>query len=339
MRRLATLRKNEPPMKRLLIVSNRLPVTVSVDRDRLSYHPSSGGLASGIGSYLEAVAQRGQEAVWIGWPGTEVPAEREDEVREVLAREHGAQPVFIDAETMFSFYEGFCNDTLWPLFHYFPSIAAFKDRYWDDYRRVNRIFCDTVARIARPGDVIWVHDYHLLLLPRMLKERLPDNAVGFFLHIPFPSFEIFRMLPARWRDVILEGILGADLVGSQQVGRRSVDPGASPVDVTHPARDVVHFDDGAVDPAEDRSEDGDLGGRDLVEDPARLLGLVEPGGGRSSYLGGGAAHQEGRRVLQLPELAEGRVGGHDEPLGVFHDDAAPGVSEPGAEARGLDVQR
>ena len=213
MRRLATLRKNEPPMKRLLIVSNRLPVTVSVDRDRLSYHPSSGGLASGIGSYLEAVAQRGQEAVWIGWPGTEVPAEREDEVREVLAREHGAQPVFIDAETMFSFYEGFCNDTLWPLFHYFPSIAAFKDRYWDDYRRVNRIFCDTVARIARPGDVIWVHDYHLLLLPRMLKERLPDNAVGFFLHIPFPSFEIFRMLPARWRDVILEGILGADLVG------------------------------------------------------------------------------------------------------------------------------
>src|SRR6186713_97680 len=213
MRRLATLRKNEPPMKRLLIVSNRLPVTVSVDRDKLSYHPSSGGLASGIGSYLEAVAQRGQEAVWIGWPGTEVPAEREDEVREVLAREHGAQPVFIDAETMFSFYEGFCNDTLWPLFHYFPSIAAFKDRYWDDYRRVNRIFCDTVARIARPGDVIWVHDYHLLLLPRMLKERLPDNAVGFFLHIPFPSFEIFRMLPARWRDVILEGILGADLVG------------------------------------------------------------------------------------------------------------------------------
>src|SRR5678815_3495419 len=131
MRRLATLRKNEPPMKRLLIVSNRLPVTVSVDRDKLSYHPSSGGLASGIGSYLEAVAQRGQEAVWIGWPGTEVPAEREDEVREVLAREHGAQPVFIDAETMFSFYEGFCNDTLWPLFHYFPSIAAFKDRYWD----------------------------------------------------------------------------------------------------------------------------------------------------------------------------------------------------------------
>ena len=199
--------------KRLLIVSNRLPVTVSIDEGRVVYHPSSGGLASGIGSYLEAVSTRGDRAIWIGWPGADVPKEREEEVRDVLAREHGAVPVFVDADTMSSFYEGFCNDTLWPLFHYFPSIAVFRDRYWNDYRRVNRMFCDAVAQIARPGDVIWVHDYQLLLLPRMLKERLPDNSVGFFLHIPFPSFEIFRTLPARWRDVILEGMLGADLIG------------------------------------------------------------------------------------------------------------------------------
>jgi trehalose 6-phosphate synthase/phosphatase len=184
-----------------------------VKNGQVAYHASAGGLASGIGSYLEAVTQRGDEAIWIGWPGGDVPPEHEATVRDVLARDHGAVPVFVDAETMSSFYEGFCNDTLWPLFHYFPSIAIFKDRYWNDYRRVNRMFCEVVTRMAGPGDVIWVHDYHLLLLPRMLKERLSENSVGFFLHIPFPSFEVFRMLPARWRDVILEGMLGADLIG------------------------------------------------------------------------------------------------------------------------------
>jgi trehalose 6-phosphate synthase/phosphatase len=190
-----------------------LPVTVSIHNGQLTYHRSSGGLASGIGSYLDAVAHRGEHAIWIGWPGADVPVELTQEVSDVLARDHGAAPVFVDGATMASFYEGFCNDTLWPLFHYFPSIAVFKDAFWNDYYEVNRIFCDAVVRIARPGDVIWVHDYHLLLLPRMLKERLPDNSVGFFLHIPFPSFEIFRMLPARWRNVILEGMLGADLIG------------------------------------------------------------------------------------------------------------------------------
>jgi trehalose 6-phosphate synthase/phosphatase len=200
-------------MKRLLIVSNRLPVTVGIERDAFTFHPSAGGLASGLSSFLDSTSGHATHSVWIGWPGADVPAEREAGVREALGGEHGAVPVFIDGQTMSSFYEGFCNDTLWPLFHYFPSYAIFKDRYWDDYRRVNLMFCDAVERVAQPGDVIWVHDYHLLLLPRMLKERLPDNPVGFFLHIPFPSFEIFRMLPARWRDVILEGMLGADLIG------------------------------------------------------------------------------------------------------------------------------
>ena len=120
-------------------------------------------------------------------------------VRDRLLREHQAVPVFIDGKTMTNFYEGFCNETLWPLFHYFPTYASFRDHFWKDYRKVNEVFCDAVAETVRPGDVIWVHDYHLLLLPRMLKERLPGTPVGFFLHIPFPAYEIFRMLPARWR--------------------------------------------------------------------------------------------------------------------------------------------
>jgi len=200
-------------LKRLLIVSNRLPVTIGRDDDGATvFRRSSGGLASGLESYLDANAER-PPALWIGWPGGDVPNTQEDDVRAALKREHRAVPVFIDAATMSSFYEGFCNDTLWPLFHYFPSYAVFKDRFWDDYQRVNRMFCDAVMRVAQPGDVIWVHDYHLLLLPRMLKEQLPDTPIGFFHHIPFPSFEIFRMLPARWREPILNGMLGADLVG------------------------------------------------------------------------------------------------------------------------------
>ena len=201
-------------MKRLLIVSNRLPVTVGFNDDEIVFHPSSGGLASGLASYLASAGNgHPQPSLWIGWPGADVPRELEKQVKQRLARDHRAEPVFIEGDMMTSFYEGFCNDTLWPLFHYFPSLAVFKDRFWADYYRVNEIFCDAVARVARPGDVIWVHDYHLLLLPRMLQERLPENPVGFFLHIPFPSFEIFRMLPARWRDQILEGMLGADLIG------------------------------------------------------------------------------------------------------------------------------
>ncbi|HEX6790009.1 MAG TPA: bifunctional alpha,alpha-trehalose-phosphate synthase (UDP-forming)/trehalose-phosphatase [Candidatus Krumholzibacteria bacterium] len=200
--------------KRLIIVSNRLPVTVAIDGDAVAFNASSGGLASGLSSYLQSPGDnRPGNFLWIGWPGADVPARLEKQVRQALLREHHAVPVFVDAETMSNFYEGFCNDTLWPLFHYFPSFASFKDRFWAEYKRVNQMFCDAVVRIARPDDVIWVHDYHLLLLPGMIKERLPDASVGFFLHIPFPSFEIFRMLPARWRDPILEGMLRADLIG------------------------------------------------------------------------------------------------------------------------------
>ncbi|MBP1624959.1 MAG: UDP-forming alpha,alpha-trehalose-phosphate synthase, partial [Acidobacteria bacterium] len=111
------------------------------------------------------------------------------------------------------FYWGFCNKTIWPLFHYFPSYTSYEEEFWQTYQRVNQKFCDALLEFLKPQDVVWVQDYHLMLLPRMLREKAPQVPVGFFLHIPFPSFEIFRLLPPRWRRDLLEGLLGADLVG------------------------------------------------------------------------------------------------------------------------------
>jgi len=114
---------------------------------------------------------------------------------------------------MDKFYHGFCNKTIWPLFHYFPSYTVYDQSYYAHYKAVNQIFCEAVLKIVQPGDVIWIHDYHLMLLPRLLKEQRPENPVGFFLHIPFPVFELFRTLPVEWCTEILQGLLGADLIG------------------------------------------------------------------------------------------------------------------------------
>ena len=121
--------------------------------------------------------------------------------------------MFLSREDTEAFYEGFCNNSLWPLFHYFPGLVTYTEDSWHSYERVNRLFCDAVLETAEPGDLIWVHDYHFLLLPALLKQKMPGLRVGFFLHIPFPSFETFRLLPDRWRTALLEGLLGADLVG------------------------------------------------------------------------------------------------------------------------------
>ena len=198
---------------RLLIVSNRLPVTVFDEVQQLVMRPSAGGLVSGLGAYLASIQRAKRDYLWIGWPGVDLPPARRRELSARLKSEHNAHPVFASEKVMESFYAGFCNSTLWPLFHYFPSYATFEDDHWASYREVNERFCDAVLDVARPDDVVWVHDYHLMLLPKMLRERDPRLSIGFFLHIPFPSFEVFRLLPARWRGELLEGILGADLVG------------------------------------------------------------------------------------------------------------------------------
>lgn len=199
---------------RLLVVSNRAPVTVSVREGKIRVRKSAGGLATGVGSYLEQRRiGKGQNDLWVGWPGIVVDNSMKRDVEDLLISEHGVRPVFLTEENIALCYEGLCNETIWPLFHYFPTYASYSDRNWQEYKRVNELFCEAVVERASPGDTIWVHDYHLMLLPALIKQRLPGSPIGFFLHIPFPSFEMFRLLPRGWRTEILEGLIGADLIG------------------------------------------------------------------------------------------------------------------------------
>ncbi|KAA9333027.1 bifunctional alpha,alpha-trehalose-phosphate synthase (UDP-forming)/trehalose-phosphatase [Hymenobacter busanensis] len=193
-------------MARTIIVSNRLPTKVRRTDDGLAFAPSEGGLATGLGS----VYQQGDN-LWVGWPGTFLDDEAEQaHVTQQLAHDH-MYPVFLTEDEIRDFYEGFSNETLWPTFHYFPQYARYEPHLWAAYQAVNRKFCDAVLAVAGPDDTIWVHDYQLLLLPQLLREALPTSTVGFFLHIPFPSYELMRVLP--WNRELLKGMLGADLIG------------------------------------------------------------------------------------------------------------------------------
>jgi Trehalose-6-phosphate synthase len=200
-------------MNRLLIVSNRLPISISRKNGDLRLQRSVGGLATGVGSFYKSY-----ESLWVGWPGINVQRKHEEEkdrIVDVLRKEQ-CHPVFLSPYDIKHYYDGFCNNTLWPLLHYFNLSADYDPKTWQVYQRVNEKFCDAVMEVARPDDIIWVHDYHLMLLPQMLRERLPDAEIGYFHHIPFPSFEIFRNLP--WGKEILSGLLGADLIGFHTYG-------------------------------------------------------------------------------------------------------------------------
>ncbi|MGI5938605.1 bifunctional alpha,alpha-trehalose-phosphate synthase (UDP-forming)/trehalose-phosphatase [Methanoculleus thermophilus] len=200
-------------MNRLLIVSNRLPISISRKNGDIHLQRSVGGLATGVGSFYKSY-----ESLWIGWPGINVQKKQDDErdrIVDVLQKEQ-CHPVFLSPYDIKHYYDGFCNNTLWPLLHYFNHFAEYNPKTWQVYQRVNEKFCDAVMEVVRPDDIIWVHDYHLMLLPQMLRERLPDAEIGYFHHIPFPSYEVFRHLP--WRKEILSGLLGADLIGFHTYG-------------------------------------------------------------------------------------------------------------------------
>ncbi len=201
---------------RLVIVSNRLPVTVVEENHVLKFKESVGGLATGLSSYVNSLMKNpsgNANYLWVGWPGINLPEKKQQELGSRLEKDFSCYPVFLPGQVIEKFYHGLCNKTIWPLFHYFPSLTSYDEELWNNYKHVNSVFCEALSKILLPGDVLWIHDYHFMLLPEMIRQRFPDIPIGFFLHIPFPSFELFRILPSEWRKEILKGLLGANLIG------------------------------------------------------------------------------------------------------------------------------
>jgi len=197
-------------MTRLVIVSNRLPVTIQKQGDVYVSSASSGGLATGLSALPDSI-----EKIWVGWPGSHFSEAEEPSVTNLLQQKN-LIPVFLSENDIDTYYSGFCNRTIWPHFHYFTQYTSYKEEYWNAYVKINNRFAQILSNCIKPDDTVWIHDYQLMLLPGILRNNFPDLSIGFFLHIPFPSYEIFRTLP--WRSDLLLGILGADQVGFHTYG-------------------------------------------------------------------------------------------------------------------------
>jgi trehalose 6-phosphate synthase len=217
-----------------VVVANRLPVDRTTDEDgQTTWRRSPGGLVTAL-----APVMRSYDGAWVGWTGGP------DDAPEPFATEDmDLVPVPLSAEEIRDFYEGFCNTTLWPLYHDVIVPPMYDRQWWDAYRRVNNRFARATAAVADEGAVVWVQDYQLQLVPRILRQLRPDLKIGFFLHIPFPPAELFAQLP--WRRQILAGLLGADLVGFQRAGAVGNFVGlCSRYADAMPSEDLILVDDG-----------------------------------------------------------------------------------------------
>jgi trehalose 6-phosphate synthase/phosphatase len=202
------------PVERMVFVSNRLPVTVVQHPNELRVEPSSGGLVTALRPLLKDSA-----GVWVGWTGTDASLEIERALEEYSERSNfDLKPVFINREEQARFYNGFSNEVLWPLFHDLQSQCNFDPTYWDTHLSVNRRFAQAAASHARHGDLIWVHDYHLMSVGTFLRQMGVRERVAYFHHIPFPGPDIFEKLP--WREEILTALLDFDILGFQTLRDR-----------------------------------------------------------------------------------------------------------------------
>jgi trehalose 6-phosphate synthase/phosphatase len=201
--------------KRIVIVAYRLPFTLKQRGTTLTAIQNTGGLVSAVLSLTNRMKSPDggapmEKIVWVGKSDYENDRMNAlEEVRDTFELRSVRIPDSVNEK----FYGGFCNDLIWPLFHYFPSMAVFGQGYFESYKKANRLFFSELRKIIKPGDFIWIHDYQLFLLPALVREEFPEASMAFFLHIPFPSYEIFRIMPDGYQTAILNGLLGADLIG------------------------------------------------------------------------------------------------------------------------------
>src|SRR5665213_1377854 len=200
--------------QRMIIVSNRLPITIACHDGQLKIEPSSGGLVTALRPLLHDSA-----GVWVGWTGTDDSQEIEQLLLEHSKASNFAMvPVFMSDEERQRFYYGFSNEVLWPLFHDLQSQCNFDPSYWETYFSLNQRYAAKVTSLAEPGDLVWVHDYHLMSTATCLRQLGSKHRLIYFHHIPFPSPDIFEKLP--WRKEILTSLLDFDVVGFQTMRDR-----------------------------------------------------------------------------------------------------------------------
>lgn len=190
---------------KIIIISNRLPLKIVETDNEFKLIKSEGGLATGLGSLTTK-----QEKHWLGWPGMHINDEtKKKEINQQMEDLH-FHPIYLSPYQIKNYYEGYSNTTIWPLCHYFYTYMASNNNYWEAYKEVNTLFCEAALKIIELGDTVWIQDYQLMLLPAMIRKKVKNVSIGYFHHIPFPSYEMFRVLPER--ADILKGLLGADLI-------------------------------------------------------------------------------------------------------------------------------
>lgn len=195
-------------MKRLFTIANKLPLQVTDIDGKKELEPVIEGFDSGLNRFYESF-----DIKWIGRAGVNIDEISENEKIDLdnKFRKDNCIPIYLNQELRSEFLEGFCDNTIWPLFNYFTQNTKYYPANWEAYQKVNQLYFEVISKYMNEDDILWIHDYHLMLLPQLIREKFPNVSIGYFQHIPFPSFEIFRILP--WRIELLEGILGADLIG------------------------------------------------------------------------------------------------------------------------------
>ncbi|MCD6163254.1 MAG: trehalose-6-phosphate synthase [candidate division Zixibacteria bacterium] len=200
--------------QRLLVVSNRLPVIIDCADGNWHIHPGTGGLVTALVPIMEKIS-----GLWLGWPGSAEGIPYEQLLKDFNDNNsYNLKPVILSQEDVEKYYYGFSNETLWPLFHDLLSYCKFDKDDWEAYNRVNRKYAETIAESVRPDDFIWVHDYHLALTAYYLREMNIKHNLAFFLHTPFPSFDLLRRMP--WRNQFIKGMMSYDLLGFQTLRDR-----------------------------------------------------------------------------------------------------------------------